>query len=131
MKVLDTHALMVYLEKEPGYEKVRDILTKASESGKPCLMTYVNWGELFYQAYREGGQRQADAVMDLVATFPIELVEVGREIAAQAGIYKATKKMSYADCFAAALAKLNKAELVTGDKEFKEVAGEISIQWIS
>jgi predicted nucleic acid-binding protein len=38
--------------------------------------------------------------------------------------------MSYADCFAAALAKLRKAELVTGDEEFKQVEGEIKIRWI-
>lgn len=130
MKVLDTHALMVYLEKEPGYEKVRDILASASESGKPCLMTYVNWGEVFYQAHREGGIERAEDVMDLVSTFPIEVVDVGRDLARQAGIYKATKKMSYADCFAAALAKQKKAELVTGDKEFKEVETEIKISWI-
>jgi len=38
--------------------------------------------------------------------------------------------MSYADCFAAALAKLHKAELVTGDKDFKQVESEIKILWI-
>jgi predicted nucleic acid-binding protein len=48
-----------------------------------------------------------------------------------AAILKAHKKMSYADCFAAALAKLKKAELVTGDKEFKEVEKEVKILWIS
>jgi ribonuclease VapC len=130
MKVLDTHALMVYLEKGPGYEKVRDILATASESGKLCLMTQVNWGEIFYQAYRARGSRQADHVMDVVATFPIELIEIDGNLARQAAIYKATKKMSYADCFSAALAKLKKAELVTGDKEFKEVANEIRIDWL-
>jgi predicted nucleic acid-binding protein len=35
--------------------------------------------------------------------------------------------MSYADCFAAALAKWSKAELVTGDPDFKQVEGEIRI----
>jgi len=29
--------------------------------------------------------------------------------------FKATRKMPYADCFATALAKVRKAELVTGD----------------
>ena len=43
---------------------------------------------------------------------------------------KATKKMSYTDCFAAGLAKLRKAELVTGDKEFKQVEGDVKILWI-
>ena len=59
MKVLDTHALMVYLEKEPNYEKVRDILAAASESGKPCLMTYVNWGEVYYVTHRTYGSDKA------------------------------------------------------------------------
>lgn len=34
-------------------------------------------------------------------------------------MYKAFFKMSYADAFAAGLAKQNKAMLVTGDDEFK------------
>ena len=32
---------------------------------------------------------------------------------------------SHADCFAAALAKLRKVELVTGDEDFKQVEGEV------
>ena len=35
--------------------------------------------------------------------------------------------MAYADCFAAALAKLKNAELLTGDPEFKQVEKEIKI----
>jgi uncharacterized protein with PIN domain len=38
--------------------------------------------------------------------------------------------MSYGDCFAAALAKLRKAELVTGDEEFGQIEKEIKILWI-
>jgi predicted nucleic acid-binding protein len=39
--------------------------------------------------------------------------------------------MSYADCFAAALAKIKNAELVTGDREFKVVEGELKrIRWL-
>ena len=45
--------------------------------------------------------------------------------------YFPTGRMSYADCFAAALAKLRKAELVTGDKEFKQVEGEVKVLWIA
>jgi predicted nucleic acid-binding protein len=33
--------------------------------------------------------------------------------------FKAKHRMSYNDCFAAALAKTRKAELVTGDLEFR------------
>jgi hypothetical protein len=44
--------------------------------------------------------------------------------------YKAFKKMPYAGCFAAALAKSEKAALLTGDPEFKEVEKEIRIVWL-
>ena len=51
-------------------------------------------------------------------------------IARQAAIYKATHKMSYADCFAAALAKIRNCELLTGDPEFTAVENEIKIHWV-
>ena len=40
-------------------------------------------------------------------------------------------KLSLADCFAAALAKERKAELVTGDPEFKPLDHEIKIGWLA
>jgi hypothetical protein len=53
------------------------------------------------------------------------------ELVRQAAVFKATKKMSYADCFAAALAKTKNAELVTGDPEFKVTEGELrKIRWL-
>ena len=52
-------------------------------------------------------------------------------MAESSGEIKATKKMSLADCFAAALAKDLKAELYTGDPEFKGVEKDIRIIWLS
>jgi len=43
---------------------------------------------------------------------------------------KASGNISYGDCFAAALAKLKKADLVTGDNEFNTLEGEIKLSWI-
>jgi len=40
------------------------------------------------------------------------------------------KESAYAGCFALALAKLRKAELVTGDQEFKAFEGEVKILWL-
>lgn len=131
IQVLDTHAVFVYLEKEPDYEKVRDVFSRSAESGKDLFMTSVNWGEIYYITRREKGEAVADEVLRMIESFPIEVVEVDKVLAKQAGVYKSEKKMSYADCFAAALAKLKKAELVTGDKEFKEVEGDIKILWLS
>jgi ribonuclease VapC len=51
-------------------------------------------------------------------------------LADTAADFKARFKMSLADAFAAALAKERRAELVTGDPEFKPLDGEIKIQWL-
>ena len=60
---------------------------------------------------------------------PLEIVPAGQELAEPAGELKVAKKMSLADCFAAALAKREKAELYTGDPEFKTVEREIKVAW--
>ena len=128
--VLDSYAVFVYLEKEPGYEKVRDLFIDAAETGSPLLLSSVNWGEIYYITKREKGDALAEETMRLLDSFPINIVTVDRDLAKQAGVYKADKKMSYADCFAAALAKMKKSALITGDREFKEVEDEIKIIWV-
>lgn len=132
--VLDAHALMVLFNDEPGADEVEKILLKA-ESGNPrLLMSVINWGEIYYSIMRGASQEMADSKSHEIAGMQIELVPVdGRdlELVRQAAIFKATKKMSYADCFAAALAKTQNAELVTGDREFKVVEDELKkISWL-
>jgi predicted nucleic acid-binding protein len=39
--------------------------------------------------------------------------------------------MSFADAFAAALAKQRKAHLATGDQEFKQIENEVTINWLN
>lgn len=58
------------------------------------------------------------------------VVPADQALAELAGEIKASYKMSLADCFAAALAKLKKLELYTGDPEFKAIESEIKIVWI-
>ncbi len=127
--VLDAYALMAYFEKESGYEQVQTLLERAA-GGAPLLLSAVNWGEVYYITLREHGHKAAEEVANVVATFPIEVVPADLSIARQAAMYKAAHKMSYADCFAAALAKQRKAVLVTGDREFKSLEADIRITWI-
>src|SRR5260370_14930316 len=131
--VLDSHALMVLFNDEPGAEEIDKILIKA-ESGSPqLLMSVVNWGEIYYSILRGASQEMADAKAHEIAGMQIELVPVDAddlELVRQASAFKATRKMSYADCFAAALAKIKNAELVTGDREFKQLTRVVKIHWL-
>ena len=131
-KVLDSWALIAFFEDEPAAEEVEKILQRAADEKHKLLMSVVNWGEIYYNTMREVSQEAAEQKVRDIAALPIEIVAVGDDLvlARQAAIFKATHKMSYADCFAAALAKEKKAELVTGDPEFKEVEKEIKICWL-
>ncbi|MFA6543383.1 MAG: PIN domain-containing protein, partial [Limisphaerales bacterium] len=108
------------------------LIESASTSGKPLLLSAVNWAEIYYSMERAGGRQAADEAVADLATLPIDVVGVGDDLklARLAAQFKARFKMSLADAFAAALAKEKKAELVTGDPEFKALEKEIKINWL-
>jgi len=130
-RVLDAYSLIAYLEGEDGADKMVEVIKSARDSGRDLMLSVVNWGEVYYITLREMGPKRAEEVAHLISTLPIRLIDVDIQLIQQAAEYKATKRMSYADCIAAALAKLRKAELVTGDEDFRQLESEIKILWIS
>lgn len=131
-KVLDSWALIAFFEGEPEAPKVKEILLRAEAGRDRLLLSVVNWGEIYYNTMREASRETADQIVREIAGMAIELVPVDADLqlVRQAAIYKAGGKLAYADCFAAALAKERKAELVTGDHEFKALEKEIKIGWL-
>ena len=106
------------------------ILEQAAAERHKLLMSVVNWGEIYYNTMREVSEAAAEQKLREIAAMPVEIVPADLHQTHQAAIYKATCKMSYADCFGAALAKIKNAEFVTGDPEFKAVEKEIKINWL-
>jgi len=131
-KVLDSWALLAFFEDEPAAEEVEKLLAKADQGTHKLLLSVVNWGEVYYNIMRRASPAAAEQKVKEMAIMPIELVPVETDLhlVRQAAIYKATGKLVYADAFAAALARLRNAELVTGDPDFKAVEGEIKIGWL-
>ena len=129
-KVLDSWALLCYLGQEPGFEKMIELFEKAVESSKPLLMCVINWGEVYYQVARRFGDQKAQEIEQLIQTLPIIVVEADKDLTREAARIKVTKRIAYADCFAAALARLKKGELYTGDPEFKAVEKDIKVVWL-
>ena len=129
-KVLDSYALLAFFEGEAAGEKVRDILKDAAEHGRELWLSVINWGEVLYVIERKAGKDKRDDIARLMSQMHLRVVDADQEMTMLAASYKARGRISYADCFAAALAKTKKAEVVTGDKEFKEVEDEIKVSWL-
>jgi len=127
---LDSHALLRLLRDEPGAETVSQLLEKASQRDQAVHMTEVNYAEVQYIIRRKDGDAVWAAIAGELRAAPIEFHPATRSLADLAAGFKARFRLSLADAFAAALAKDMKAELVTGDPEFKALEKEIRIQWL-
>jgi predicted nucleic acid-binding protein len=128
--ILDSHALLALLREEPGGDKVRQILEKAAERDQPVHMTEVSYAEVQYIVRRKEGAAAWQTIAAELVAAPIQFHPADRRLADLAADFKARFKLSLAGAFAAALAKEKKAELVTGDPEFKALAKEIKINWL-
>lgn len=129
-QVLDSHALLALLRDEPGAEAVATILEKAGQRDHPVHMTEVNYAEVQYTIRRKDGDAAWATISGELRAAPIEFHPADRRLADTAADFKARFKISLADAFAAALAKEKKAELVTGDPEFKALENEFKIHWL-
>jgi len=128
--VLDSHALITYLEGETGDEQVMELLEQAAGGKCELLMSVVNLGEVLYIVERERGLHQVHKTLARIDELAIGVIHADRHLTFAAAHLKAQHPVAYADCFAAAMAKLYEAELVTGDKEFKILEHEVKIAWI-
>ena len=131
-KVIDSWALIALFNEEPAADEVEKLLHAATSGRHTLLMHVINWGEIYYTTMRRGGESTAKAIAADIGQMPITIVEATNfDLVRQAAVFKATKKLSYADCFGAALAKLRRAEFVTGDREFRSLDNEIKIGWLT
>ena len=126
--VLDSFAVLALLEGEAGAAEVAGYLS-AGEG--VVLMTYVNLGEVVYTVIRERGQSRADAVLLGLEETRVTFVSAERTLCLAAARFKARYRISYADAFCAALSEISGFPVVTGDPEFRQLEGIISIRWIA
>ena len=129
-KVLDSFALIAYFRDEPGAEAVENLLVTAGRKDSPLHMTDVNYAEVKYLIVKKDGAEAWEEAAKILQGLPIDFHSTTRALADSAADFKARHKISLADAFAAALAKEKKAELVTGDQEFKALEKEIKMNWL-
>ena len=132
--VLDSFALLGYLENETFSERVEKLLKQARQGKIRAYLHAIHLGEVYYITLREQGQDLADLAYARIKAFPLRYIEsIDDEMLRTAGRLKANYPISYADAFAASLAIINHSSLLTGDPEFKklEKKEDISIEWLS
>ncbi|MCB0728190.1 MAG: type II toxin-antitoxin system VapC family toxin [Ignavibacteria bacterium] len=128
--VFDSCSLISYLDGEPNAFKVSDYLEQINEKGLDAFLCVINLGEIYYHFLRTGGESTGKTVLEAIRTLPLKIAEANIELTLSAGRIKAYNKMSYADCFAAALTANKKGVLITSDNEFRQIEKNIKIEFL-
>lgn len=128
--VLDTFAVLALLGGEPGSEEVSHLLRQAEEGQTRLLMTWVNVGEMAYVVERRWDQQRLFQVLAMLEATAVQIVPVERGLALAAAHIKAMHPVAYADAFAAALAVMAEATLVTGNRDFRLLEDILQVQWL-
>lgn len=131
-RLLDSFALLAYLNREPGFEKVLDALAIAHKTGGHLLINEINIGETYYILARKRGPEKADYFLETILPgLPLKRVPNDFDLIINAARIKAEYALSFADCFVVATACRESALILTGDREFKLIEHLVEIAWLS
>ncbi len=119
-KVIDTEAILAFYLDEPGADRMEELLRKSLEGSLECFLNIINLSEFYYILARRS-RKVADEKEKNLRSYGVKIVPVDDDsIWKEAARIKASHSLSLGDAFAAATAKVLKADLVAGfDKEFR------------
>ena len=128
--VLDASAVISFLEERSGAEVIEKLVAEGFAGKTELFISVVNWGEVYYSTWHARGHDAARRMAAEISQFPIRVVDADFDLTKSAAALHAKYNLPYADCFAAALSKISRAELVTSDRDFVKVHSEIKIQFL-
>lgn len=120
--VLDTSALMAYLEAEEGFDRVENIL-----SDEEVILPFISLMELYYISLQEQGQTIADQRYAAFRRYPV-IWQFDEQTTLTAARLKAANRISFADSLIAAIAIRYGAILIHKDPEYDELAGQLEME---
>jgi len=128
--VLDTFALLAYMQDEPVAARIEKLLENARKDKCRLFISLINLGEILYITERRGGVAKAQDALALIRQLPVEVLPADEQVVFSAAHIKANHTISYADSFAVSIAINENAVILTGDPEFEAVESLVTIEWL-
>lgn len=121
--VLDASALLALIRREPGADRVTEVLTK-----RP-VMASMNMGEVAQRLVLGG--LPADEIASLLVAYPLTLVDVDAGLALAAGFAAPATRafgLSFGDRLCLMLAKRLDWPALTADRDWTKVAEPLGVK---
>ncbi|MGA2571313.1 MAG: PIN domain-containing protein [Terracidiphilus sp.] len=129
--VLDSSALIRYLDKEAGGDRVKAILKACVKGQAEIHISAVQWGEVAGNLRKRFGALEEERILSSLLPSEAEIVPAGVECAVRAGDLRVDRNIAYADAFALDLAmQSDNPVLVTADYGFRKVEDLARIEFL-
>ena len=129
--VLDSSAVLRYLDNEAGAERVAEIIKGHLAGDYVAAISAIHWGEIAGVVGRIHGQPAAELALSRLMSFGLEVVPATAERAVRAAMIKVKTKIAYADAFGVQLATESREHiLVTSDFGLKPAVHEVKIEFL-
>lgn len=120
--ILDTSALLTYIEDEKGSDVIDDILIKAEKGEVRIYISFISLTEVYYITMQEKGESEALRRISLIQSLSLTVEESNEDLNLKAGSLKAANRISIADAYIAALCQQYEGILVHKDPEFESLS---------
>jgi len=129
--VLDSSAVLRFLDGEAGHERVAAIIKGHMAGRHRAVISVIHWGEVAGVVCRVHGRETADEVLARLFAFGLEVLPVAPEQAVAAAFLKVETDVPYADAFAAELAaRIPDSVLLTADFDLKAVEKKVAVEFL-
>jgi len=128
--IFDSHAMLVFFQKEKGSEVVYRRLKQIIKNNEQPLICVINLGEILYMTKRTFGEGKKIELLSRISQLSFNILSVPDDLVLMAADIKASYPLSYADCFVVACAIEQSAVIVTGYPEFKSIEHLAKVEWI-
>jgi len=120
--ILDTSAILTYIEDEDGSDYVENLLIDAEKGIADIYVSFISLTEVFYITMREKDEPLAVERIKLIQSLAMKIQESDEMVNINAGKLKARNSISLADAYIAALCQIHNGILVHKDPEYEKLA---------
>lgn len=129
--VLDSSAILRYLDGEAGADRVAEIIASHLDGRCEAVMSAVHWGEVAGHTCKVRGSQAMDLVVSRLSAFGLQVVAADADRAVGAALIKLKRRIPYVGAFGVELAAgTPEGVFVTADFDFKPANADVKIEFL-
>ncbi len=130
--VFDSSAVVRYLDREAGSDRVRQILKDCAGGNAEIVISAVQWGEVARIVGKRHGAPAVSEVLSRLVKLGFRALPVSAHDAVRAAMLQNALKLPYADAFVILLAEQHQHSVIlTADYDFKLADHLTTIEFLS